>query len=528
MWVLVWRLVSVLLLAATLLAFFFRLFWKHLTFNYSDFHLPPSWPVLNVPFHFLAALKAVSSHLTPHKYFHPFQTRSNFVINRLPLIFLVFFVVLSIITLQLATYRLNNQWLCTPPGESNSADSVAYSDPSMFYGGNGYIPPFSSVKRIDSTAYTDPSMLHGSNDSFHPFFFAKEELFPSRNLIVRAAYFDPRQRNGHINTTVFLIEAHKHLLGNKSIVGCGVGNKVTTTLSIRVENKSSWLHRAHPHLTHDVAMVDCFDLPVKSGLKSFIWYKIKQANTRTVDIIEVESEHPCFVPTPKQTHNKDDIKIVTCMGIVRDFPSYLNEFIRYQRYLGVDHIYMTTEDSFIRSGGFQSDEYVLRALHEGYISFTFWHPWLNGNHIFYHSQRLAHQDCIYRFQGTYDYAFILDSDDFFIPLVPDAKSIDYYVNKYCHFGACIFPWIEFYPDCGVQWERLGPHGNVTNALVSHVSKRRLHSAKSIHRVSAILDAGTHKPQVLLDGYRWVLIPPTVAYVAHVRRNREPPGGMQAC
>ena len=326
----------------------------------------------------------------------------------------------------------------------------------------------------------------------------------------------------------FLVEVHKHLLGNKSIVGCGIGNTVTTNLTIRLAQNSFWVHETFPHITHDVAMVDCFDLPLKAGLKGFMWYTINEANSSTTDLIRVESEYPCFVPTPKQNHDENDAKIVTCMGTLRDFPPYLNEFIRYQKYLGVDHIYITGEDSFISNGGFQSDEYILRALHEGYISFTFWHSWLNKWNIFYHSQMLAHQDCIYRFQGTYDYAFIIDSDDFFIPLAPNAKTLDYYVNNYCHFGSCIFPWIEFYPDCGVQWERLGEHGNVTNTLVSHVSKQRLDSGKSIHRISTILDAGTHHPQVLVDGYKWTYVSPSVAYVAHVRKNREPPGGMKAC
>ena len=510
MWVSVWRVLGVfMLLAATLVAVSLLRFWKHLTYNHPDFHLPPlTWRVLNVPSHLLAALKAffvlwkyVPSRLTSsHKHLHPFQTHSNSVFNHFLLVFLSFLVVVSIITLQLVKYRLSDQWLCTPLDGSNSTDSADYSD---LFGNNGalWIPPFSS---------------------------AKEELLPSRNLIVRAAYYDPRPRNGHINTTVFLIEVHKHLLGNRSIVGCGVGNKVTTTLSIRTEKKHSWLHQVHPRLTHDVAMVDCFDLPVKAGLKAFIWYTIKQANSSTVDLFRVESEHPCFVPTPKQNHNKDDVKIVTCMGAVRDFPPYLNEFIRYQKYLGVDHIYMTGEDSIIRNGVFESDEYVLKAMHEGYISFTFWHSWLNEEHIFYHSQMLGYHNCIYRFQGTYDYVFIIDSDDFFIPLVPNAKTLDYYVNKYCHLGSCLFEWIEFYPDCGVQWERLGQHGNVTNTLVSHVSKRLSRDGKCLNRVSAILDSGIHRPEEILDGYRKVHIPPTVAYVAHVRRNRKPPGGMQAC
>ena len=462
-----------------------------------------------MPSHLLAVLKAlialwkyVSSHLTSsHKYFRLFQAHSNSVVYYFHLAFLSFVVVIAIISLQLVTYRLNDRWLCTALDGSHPTDSATYSDPSLLLGNIGSLPPFSSVK---------------------------EELPPALNLIVRAAYYDPRPRNGHINTTVFLIEVHKHLLGKGSIVRCGVGNKVTTNLTIRLEINNFWVRKAFPLLTYDVAMVDCFDLPVKAGLKAFLWYTSNQANMSNTDLIRVESEYPLFVPAPKITHNEEDIKIVTCVGPVRDLPPYFNEFVRYQKYLGVDHIYMIGEDSFIRKGGFQSDEYLLRALHEGYISFTFWHRWLNEKHMYLHSEMLVNQDCIYRFQGTYDYAFILDTDEYFIPLLPNTKTLDYYVKNYCHFdGACVFKRIEFYPDCGVQWERLGQHGNVTNILVSHASKQ-LTETKTIHRVSALLDAGTHEALQLLDGYRPKHIPHSVAYVAHVRQNRKPPGGMQAC
>lgn len=374
--------------------------------------------------------------------------------------------------------------------------------------------------------WTTETMEHG-RDPLPPFSSAKAEVFPSLSLIIRAVYLDPRPRHGHINTTVFLVEIGKHLLANRAIVGCGVGHRVSTHLTIRLAKNSDWVHVHFPDLTHDVAMVDCFDLPVKAGSRAFLWY-MRQSSDQPTQLYRVESERPYFIPAPKRTHNEDDVKIVTCIAVVRDFPPYLSEFLRYQKYLGVDHVYMTGEDSFIRNGGFQGDEYVQNALDEGYISFTFWHQWLKNDEIFYHSQMLAHQDCIYRFQGTYDYAYIVDSDDFFIPLVPEEKRLDFYVENYCRFGSCIFPWIEYYPDCGMRWDRLGEHGNVTNTLVSHVATRRLKAGKSIHRLSAILDAGTHKPQVLLDGYHYVFIPPHVAYVAHVRKNREPPGGMEAC
>ena len=43
--------------------------------------------------------------------------------------------------------------------------------------------------------------------------------------------------------------------------------------------------------------------------------------------------------------------------------------------------------------------------------------------VYGHSQMLAHENCIYRFQGMYDYAFFVDSDDHFIPLAPNKRNL---------------------------------------------------------------------------------------------------------
>ena len=122
----------------------------------------------------------------------------------------------------------------------------------------------------------------------------------------------------------------------------------------------------------------------------------------------------------------------------------------------------------------------------------------------------------------------MDSDDYFIPLVPNTN-FKYYIDKYCHIGSCIFPRIQFYPDCGVQWKKLGEYGNVTNILVSHVSRKLPdYGGKSLSRISGILDPGVHQPMDLLHGYHNRPISPSVAYVAHIRIKRKPPGGMNAC
>jgi hypothetical protein len=171
---------------------------------------------------------------------------------------------------------------------------------------------------------------------------------------------DPRPRNGFLNVSVFLAEIHKELIASHGIVACGIDSGVSTTLEVRVVKNSHYLHDDHPELSHDVAMVDCFGLPnTPSGSRAFLWYQHSVGGGDTQHRLNrVESEQRYFVPPPKQTRNDDDLRVVVCMGTIRDVPPYMNDFIRYYKHLGVDHIYMTGEESFFRSGVLQNDEFV--------------------------------------------------------------------------------------------------------------------------------------------------------------------------
>ena len=189
---------------------------------------------------------------------------------------------------------------------------------------------------------------------------------------------------------------------------------------------------------------------------------------------------------------------------------------------------MMAEESFVRSGALEADEFIQKALEEGFISFSLWHYWLNDGQVYHFSQMISHENCIYRFQGTYDYALLVDSDDHFIPLVRNQKKLDYYAKRFCENGACMFHWIEYYPDCGQDWSKLGPNGNVTNTILSHASNIPPGWKKSMYRISTALDAGTHHPYQLMKWLKPVIVPSNKAYVAHVRKNRAPPRVMQSC
>ena len=53
------------------------------------------------------------------------------------------------------------------------------------------------------------------------------------------------------------------------------------------------------------------------------------------------------------------------MAVLRDNPPYTKEFLRYYKHLGVDHIYMMAEESFVWSGVLNGDEFVQNYIKMG-------------------------------------------------------------------------------------------------------------------------------------------------------------------
>ena len=344
-------------------------------------------------------------------------------------------------------------------------------------------------------------------------------------IIVRAAYRDPRPRDSFPFTSVFLAEVRRDILqqGDRKIVACGSDVHPSRSLKVRVAKHSAWIISRNPLINHEPVMIDCFGLPeLQSGTRVFLWVNL----TGDGRLHRVESENTYFIPRQKNNQTLDGRpSIVVCMATVHDTPSFLKEFLLYYKHLGVDHVYMVAEDSFILQGNLEGDEFIKKALLEGFVSVSFWHKWLNNSEIFYDSQLLAYQNCIYRFQGTYDYVFHVDSDDHFIPLVSHQTKLDYYITHYCkNAGSCRLKWIEYYPDCGQDWSRVGPHGNVTNTILSKRKKTRI-ATKSIHLIRAMLDTGTHSLEQMLKGYKHRVVPSNVCYVAHLRKKMFPPNGI---
>ena len=344
--------------------------------------------------------------------------------------------------------------------------------------------------------------------------------FSLRDIIVRSAYFDDRSRSGHKHTLVFLIEVRISILKQNLITGCAVGQHVNTNhkqFEVHPLIQTGWVHGAHPELSHDTVFVNCFDMPVQNGSRGFVLYR---RNARTTC---VESERPVMIPAPHPVLPRgQQFTVAVCCAPVYGTPPLLTEWLRYQRTIAFDHVHLIVEDSFTSEGaGFENEE-LKRAIQEGFVTIDVWKQWLNNREVYYHSQVLAHEDCIYRLRGTYDYIMLLDVDEFFIPRVINKSRIHHYVQKCCgrSCGSCHFREYMYYPDCGLKGE-VGKDGNITAQLVSFVYREQGAEGKSFHRSSAIVDTGCQRGLEHIRGYRGVEFPLEMAYVAHVRRRMMP-------
>ena len=357
----------------------------------------------------------------------------------------------------------------------------------------------------------------------------------SKDVIVHSVYFDDRARNGHANVSVFLVGANRTIYDNEWIIGCGVGDKDAEEFKVHFTAEDYLMHpffdSEHP-FPYEEFIVECYDLPVFNGSPAYVMY----TTAHNSPVYVVESEKPLFVPAPRITPSGEhNISVVTCTKAHDKGVTWLPEFIRYQKTIGVDHVHVNILDTFIKDGGLKAhlmDSNLAQAVKEGFVSFSVWTDWYNPNEIYLWSEALRKLDCIYQYRGTYDYAFSLDTDDFFNPQIPGKTNVKDYILKWCYgnsIGSCSFAWVFYYPGaCGIKDEPI-VDGNVTRVLRSYASdivwRQR---SKSVHKTSVLLDTSFHdatcrlaKHTCLMPGFTVKEVPLHVAYMAHLRMHAMP-------
>ena len=348
-------------------------------------------------------------------------------------------------------------------------------------------------------------------------------LFPvSKELVLFDAFFDNRARDGHRNVTMIFLAASRQVSEQNMITECGVGRFTTKDFHMSYVKEDNNMQTGKGYKYAELAL-QCYDVPMSSGDRAFVKYRTSRNTT-----VIIHTARPVVIPGPRVIpKGKNNISVVVCTKAHNRGVSWLPEFLRYQKTLGVDHVHLAVLDQFIKDNGFldylSKDSFFVEKQRQNYISVKLWKVWYERREWYDHGTILMYLDCIYRYRGTYDYVSLLDSDDFLTVRVP-GMSLKDMIKKHCtqnNTGSCAFRWLFYYPElCGLK-EKVAEDGNVTAAINPHEPEDAQKKIKSIHRMEAILDSSYHGatcPTCLLEGYKVVHVPPHIAYAAHQRKH----------
>ena len=338
---------------------------------------------------------------------------------------------------------------------------------------------------------------------------------PMKHIVLRSAFWDPRRLKGFgKGFWVFLIEVEKRIVKENLIFGVVIGNQTYTNLHVHILNWNQYIDKVCDRLTHCYAMLRCNAPFQPNPSHAAVLFRADGNGC----ILSAESEHQVQTRSLSEPKKKTN-SVVSCLAPGYGNPHFLPHWLRYERVMGVSHVHVIGEQSLV---GALDHPDVKSAIEEGFLTVDIWPRWFSMWQIFYHSQLLAYQDCLYRFLGSYEYVFTHDADDFFVPLLQDHKTLDYYLSRHCPRGTCNFSWEEFEPKGVTFTGPIGEDGNVTDKVTAKHNRVPRPADKCVHRIDDVFEVGIHA------GEQWVeegffqktccaskMVPRTEAYVAHV-------------
>ncbi len=123
-----------------------------------------------------------------------------------------------------------------------------------------------------------------------------------------------------------------------------------------------------------------------------------------------------------------------------------------------------------------------------------------------------------QYLGVYQFAFMLDFDDFFNPLLPDHKDLHYYVEEFYRdrpkLTTAYVKWLNYCESPDLS--RFPQNGNITATIKDYTKTSKISSrAKALHRIDGVLYVGIHNSFNLVKGFHSSWTDTNLAYAAHL-------------
>ena len=356
-----------------------------------------------------------------------------------------------------------------------------------------------------------------SSNKFHPLcdkYFKSAEGDSDLLVVPRRAYYDSRNawKSTKGNVVVVLVEMSD--LAFDSIYACEINGYHTAAMDDLRED-TGWVRSNFKGHTHSLVFVFCIFVPTEALLNGA---SVNLIHKRKEDICysRVETEHPLVVRPNYKHFEKGPNSVVVCIAIFGN-PPYFNEWLKYQKHLGPDLVHIATDSSFSLNAT-KHYPFLQEALDSGFATMEVWRNPL-GKRVFWHSQLVKYQDCMLKYLGVYQYAFMLDFDDFFNPLLPQHKGMHYYIEKFFEgqpkLTTGYVKWLNYCESPDVL--HVPQNGNLTATLKDYSKTSSISSgAKAIHRIDGVLYVGIHNSFTQVKGYHSSWTDSSLAYVAHLR------------
>lgn len=392
--------------------------------------------------------------------------------------------------------------------------SISYKDPHEFT----EHPPFLSEPYLNYKLVKLPTP--GLYDKpVHDIFYNTSGFNTDRSVFVvpRRAYFVNRTVLGEQRKMILIIAEINHEALN-SISGCEMNDQLARNVNVINENSfTGWVRSHHKECTHRIVVVECVGFPrqaIINGSATKLIYKKKGEDFYS----RVETEKPLHFSSRSQfsttTHGKGSI--FACSALY-NHPGRLHDWLKYQKTLGVDFVHLNVDASFSVNAT-EIYPFLNESLHNGFVKMEVWND-IVGERMFYHSQIVKYQDCLYRYLGVFEYGIFYDVDDFFNPMLPDHKDIHYYFNREFSkpkIGSIYFEWLQMLCGPDSKLHKTLSDGNVTSILSGYELRHPTRNRKCAHRLNATVFVKIHRVERNLPGYAVAMVNTTVAYIAHNR------------
>lgn len=363
-------------------------------------------------------------------------------------------------------------------------------------------------------------ILTVSNSYFFPICdkFFKDANGDSNLLVIpRRAFYDNRKawKHGKGNVIVVLVEMSEFAFGTVST--CEINGNYTLAID-DVREDTSWIKSRNKQLTHALVFVFCVFVP-QAVLMNGASVKLIYRGANDSCYSRVETEYPLIVKPDyyaNTTIERGSDSVVICIPLFNR-PPYFNEWLKYQKHLGADMVYIAADLSFSINATLDYP-FLKEALDSGFAKMEEWRSPL-GNRVFWYSQLIKYQTCLLQFLGVFQYAFMLDSDDFFVPLIPDRRDLHYYTTKVFtkepKLATGRVRWLNYCNSPNLT--RVQNNGNLTAALTDYSKIQKSTSGyKALHRIDGVLYVGIHTSFTRVKGYYTKYVDSDLAYVSHIR------------